>query len=246
MTETIREWRGFSLREFVCDGRIAYHVPPKHESPGRPWIWRVRFWDAWPQVDVALLERGFHAVYLDVVDLYGSPRAVAHGNAFYRYLTEELGLAKRGVLEGFSRGGLMAYNWAAQNPEKTACIYADAPVCDFKSWPGGKGRGPGSAEDWRKCLLAYGLTQGEALTYPGNPIDNLEPLARAGIPLIHVCGAVDEVVPVEENTTILAERYRALGGKIEVILKPGVGHHPHSLEDPAPVVEYILRHAASR
>jgi len=41
-------------------------------------------------------------------------------------------------------------------------------------------------------------------------------------------------VPVAENTAVLAERYRALGGRIEVILKPGVGHHPHSLEDPAP------------
>jgi hypothetical protein len=28
-----------------------------------------------------------------------------------------------------------------------------------------------------------------------------------------------------------------------VILKPGVGHHPHSLKDPAPVVEFLLRHA---
>jgi len=40
---------------------------------------------------------------------------------------------------GVSRGGLYCYNWASQNPEKVACIYGDAPVCDVKSWPMGEG-----------------------------------------------------------------------------------------------------------
>lgn len=110
-----------------------------------------------------------------------------------------------------SRGGLIIYNWAAANPEKTACIYADAPVCDIKSWPGGKGKGPGDPASWQKCLQAYGLTENEALAYDKNPIDNLEPLARAMVPLLHVCGDADEVVPLEENTAVLAERYRKLG-----------------------------------
>ena len=37
--------------------------------------------------------------------LFGNAEAVAHGNAFYGYLTEEHGLAKKAVLEGMSRGG---------------------------------------------------------------------------------------------------------------------------------------------
>ena len=77
-----------------------------------------------------------------------------------------------------------------------------------------------------------------------NPIDVLEPLAKAGVALIHVVGDTDEAVPVEENTTVLEERYRKLGGLIQVIHKPGVGHHPHGLEDPAPVVNFVLEHAA--
>ena len=32
-----------------------------------------------------------------------------------------------------------------------------------------------------------------------------------------------------------------LGGTIRVIRKPGVGHHPHSLAEPAPLVEFIER-----
>jgi len=35
-------------------------------------------------------------------------------------------------------------------------------------------------------------------------------------------------------------RYEALGGHVELILKPGVGHHPHSLEDPTPIDSWIL------
>ena len=28
---------------------------------------------------------------------------------------------------------------------------------------------------------------------------------------------------------------------MKVILKPGVGHHPHSLKDPTPIVDFILQ-----
>ena len=84
------------------------------------------------------------------------------------------------------------------------------------------------------------------MTAACNPIDNLGPLARAGVPLLHVVGDADEVVPVAENTAILEQRYKALGGNIEVIHKEGVGHHPHSLKDPAPIVAFILAQTVSR
>jgi hypothetical protein len=41
------------------------------------------------------------------------------------------------------------------------------------------------------------------------------------------------------------ERYTALGGTIELIRKPGVGHHPHGLDDPTPIVEFLVRHAGA-
>lgn len=242
---TKSHWHGYDRYDFQVDGRTCYVVTPKSVAPGKPWIWRARFFGHEPQTDLALLSKGFHLVYMDVVDLFGCPKAVGHWNAFYRYLTEEHGFAPKAVLEGMSRGGLMIYNWAAANPDKVACIYADAPVCDFKSWPGGKGKSPGSRESWQKCLAAYGLTEDEAMAYRGNPIDNLEPLAKARIPLLHVCGDADEVVPIDENTRILEHRYRQLGGPITVIVKPGVGHHPHSLKDPAPIVAFILAAALS-
>lgn len=70
----------------------------------------------------------------------------------------------------------------------------------------------------------------------------MEPLARAKIAIIHVVGDADDVVPVAENTAIHEERYRKLGGEIRVIHKPGVGHHPHGLDDVSPVVDWVKRH----
>jgi hypothetical protein len=32
-----------------------------------------------------------------------------------------------------------------------------------------------------------------------------------------------------------------LGGRIELIAKPGCRHHPHGLDDPSPVVDFIWR-----
>jgi len=236
-------WHGHDRYTFRLDDRLCYVVVPSRPAPGRPWIWRARFWGHEPQVDLALLDKGFHVVHIDVSHLFGSPQAEAIWDKFYAKLTGEHGLAPKAVLEGMSRGGLMVYNWASAHPDRVASIYADAPVCDFKSWPGGKGKGPGSPADWKNCLAAYGLSEEEALRYRHNPIDNLASLAKAGVPLLHVCGDADRVVPMDENTRVLQKRYLQLGGSITVIAKPGVGHHPHSLKNPEPIVEFILKHA---
>jgi pimeloyl-ACP methyl ester carboxylesterase len=230
-------WNGYKLKKFLLNGCKCMIVEPEKALPGKPWIWRARFWGAWPYVDLALLKKGCHVAYIDVSNLYGSPKATRRFDMFYKYLTEKLGFLKKPVLEGYSRGGLIIYNWAARNPEKITCVYGDAPVCDFKSWPAKK-----SAVNWEKLKKVYGFeNDAKALKYKGNPIDNLKPLAEAEVPIIHVAGDKDESVPIEENTNILAERYRKLGGNIKVIIKPGCGHHPHCLEDPEEIVDFILK-----
>ena len=79
------------------------------------------------------------------------------------------------------------------------------------------------------------------MTFKGNPIDKLKPLAKAKIPILHVIGDSDRVVPASENSDIIQSRYRKLGGEIEIICKKDVGHHPHSLKDPKPILDFILK-----
>ncbi len=229
-------WEGYDRYDFIFQGRQAIVVTPRKAAKGNPWIWRPAFFAAFPSVDIALLKEGFHVVYYDLTHLYGSPRSVSLGTEFYNIMCQYYHLSPMVTLEGFSRGGLFAFNWAAVNPDKVACIYVDAPVCNVFSWP--KRR---STELWNDLLVEWGITEQEAFNFKGNPIDNLKPIANANIPVIAVCGDSDKVVPYVDNMKIVAERFRNLGGLVEVILKPGCDHHPHSLENPEPVVDFIVR-----
>ncbi len=239
-------WFGFDRYDFAVAGKPVTVVAPKLEAPGRPWLWEGEFFGHKPNPDLALLGRGFHVVYMRIPDMLGCPDAVALWNAFHNELTTKYGFAKKAALSGLSRGGLYCYNWAEANPEKVACLYGDAPVCDFKSWPGGFGKGAGSTRDWQLVLQRYGFhSDAEAKAYDKNPVDNLAPLARAHVPLLHVFGDADTVVPWDENTAVVAERYRKLGGDITLIRKPGVNHHPHGLDDSTPIVQFIWNNTAS-
>jgi lysophospholipase L1-like esterase len=237
------EWLGWPQIQFESAGRVGLLVLPKTPAPGNPWIWRTEFFNTEPQGDLALLAKGWVVAYLNVQNMYGAPAALDAMDKFYTQVVKENHLASKVVLEGFSRGGLFAFNWAARNPGEVAAIYADAPVLDFKSWPAGKGKGQGSPQDWQRLLKVYGLTEEQALAYKLNPLDNLKPLADAKIPILSICGDSDKTVPFDENTQIMASRYKELGGEIQVILKPGGDHHPHSLTNPAPIVEFVLKHA---
>jgi pimeloyl-ACP methyl ester carboxylesterase len=242
--KTVSDWYGYQCLDFKFEDRNAKIVFPKNAENGMHWIWRDRFWGHEPQTDLALLDKGFHLVYIDLADFYGSPSAVQCWNRFYYFLMDKYQLNSKAVLVGMSRGGLFVYNWASENTDKVACIYADAPVCDIKSWPGGFGKGNGSPEDWRKCLAAYQLTEESIEDYTGIPVLNSRHVAEAGIPVLHVCGAIDDVVPIDENTYALEKVFKEAGGDIRIIVKEGIGHHPHSLTDPTSIVRFILSHTS--
>ncbi len=239
-------WFGFERFDFQVGGKSVLVVAPKQAAPGKPWLWHGEFFGHKPNPDLALLGRGFHIVYLSVPDMLGSPQAVQSWSMLFAELTRTYGFSKKPALVGLSRGGLYVYNWAAANPTNVACIYGDAPVCDFKSWPGGFGKGTRGERDWKLVLERYGFKDdAEAKSYDKNPVDNLKPLASAKVPLLHVYGDADEVVPWDENTGLLAKRYKELGGQIELIAKPGVKHHPHGLDDSTPIVDFIWENTAT-
>ncbi|MBL9144901.1 MAG: alpha/beta fold hydrolase [Verrucomicrobiaceae bacterium] len=238
------QWQGFDRLDFQVAGRKSWLVVPKVAAAGKPWIWRTEFFGHEPQADLALLAKGWHVAYTTMTNQYGAPIATDHMRVFHEEMMKAYQLNAKVVLEGFSRGGLFALNYAALNPERVAGLYLDAPVCDFKSWPAGFGKGKGSPGDWTRCKEVYGLKDDAAAkAYALNPIDNLAPLAKGKIPILAVVGDADQVVPLAENSAIVKQRYEAMGGVMEMIVKPGGDHHPHSLKDPAPIVDFLLKHA---
>lgn len=238
------QWQGYDRLDFSVADHASFLIVPKEPAKGNPWIWRTEFFGHEPQADLALLAKGWHVAYTNMQNQYGAPVATDHMKVFHDAMIKDYKLNAKVVLEGFSRGGLFALNYAILNPERVASLYLDAPVCDFKSWPAGFGTGKGSPGDWTRCKAVYNLADDAAAkAYKLNPVDNVAPLAKAKVPVLAVVGDADKVVPLAENSAIVKERYTALGGTMEMIVKPGVDHHPHSLKDPAPIVDFVLKHA---
>lgn len=212
--------RSESIGDFQEDykGIPARIVLPKKALPGKPWVWRARFPDWHFQMDSILLSEGYHIAYINTDNQFGSPRALDIWDTFYSYLVEQHGLSKKVSLEGVSRGGLFVYGWAKRNPEKVNCIYTEAPVCNFTSWPGGFGKGIGSKHDWEKLKKEYGFKSDEqAIKWRNNPMDSLGNLAKAKVPILHMIGLDDQIVPAAENTYLLVQSYVQLGGPASII-----------------------------
>ncbi len=213
---TATQWKGFEKTTFLIDGHQAYYVKPAHSLPGNPWVWRSSFPDWHTDMDSILLTRGFYIAYINVDDQYGSPQSLQVWDKFYYYLINKMSFAPKAALEAVSRGGLYAYGWAKRNPDKVICIYAETPVCDIKSWPGGKEKGIGDTALWSQLKRAYHFTEQQAIAYHDNPIDNLEGLASFRVPILHVIGLNDKWAPPAENTYPLAQNYVAAGGAISI------------------------------
>jgi sialidase-1 len=209
-------WKGFGKTALTIDGHVAYYVKPAHPLPGNPWVWRASFPDWHTDMDSILLSRGFYIAYISVDDQYGSPQSMQVWDKFYHYLTNKISLAPKVALEAVSRGALYAYVWAKRNPDKVTCIYAETPVCDIKSWPGGKEKGVGDTALWSQLKAAYHFTEAQAMAYNDNPIDNLEGLAAFRVPVLHVIGLNDKLAPPAENTYVFAQRYVAAGGPMSI------------------------------
>ena len=204
----------------------VWYAPTLPNLPGREERWMFERW----------LARGIAIAGIDVGESYGSPSGRKLYNALHETLVKKYDLTPRACLLGRSRGGLMLYNWAAENPDKVACIAGIYPVCNLASWPG-----------LPRACGAYGLSAGELKATLGqhNPIDRLAPLAKAKVPIFHIHGDKDRVVPLDANSRIVAERYRTLGGSMTLKVIENQGHNmwPGWFQNQE-LVNFVIKHAA--
>ena len=71
-----------------------------------------------------------------------------------------------------------------------------------------------------------------------SPIENLDPLAKAGVPLLHVCDKNDPWL--SEQTKVVEQRYKKLGGHITVIINENDARSLLASEAEKRVVNFIM------
>jgi dipeptidyl aminopeptidase/acylaminoacyl peptidase len=228
-------------------GHKAFILKPPRPKPDgpKPWVWYAPTLMAESEQDwmspgerhawmfTRLLEGGFYVVGVDVGESWGSPAGRAVYDKFYALLITRFGLAPKARLFPVSRGGLMAYNWAADHPDRVKCIGGIYPVSNFQKYPA-----------QARIQQAYRMTESQlrAELAKHNPLDRLAPLAAAGVRILHVHGDQDQAVPLPSHSAELKRRYRALGGQAEVIVIPGKGHEiaPELWQEPR-LAEFFLK-----
>jgi len=77
-----------------------------------------------------------------------------------------------------------------------------------------------------------------SLMAKGSPLENLALLAKAGIPLLHVCDRDDPWF--NDQTKVVEQDYKKLGGQMTVILRESDGRTPLGAEDRTRAVEFII------
>ena len=232
----------FKSKTFVFQDRQAHIVYPSCPANGKLLL-KTEYFSAFPYFEVAMLKKGYTLCFLSHPNRW-APDSETHITAeFVRYVAEELGFAPKCIPVGMSCGGLQALRLAQLHPELISVLYIDAPVVNILSLAGlGASTCPDNPLFWEEIQAAHGVTRSTIVNFRKSPIDAMDKLIENNIPIIMLYGDADTVVLYEENGKVLEDYYRENGGDLKVICKPGCGHHPHSLEDPTPIIEFVEAH----
>lgn len=224
-------WQGkYRQIEFEFEGRQAILVIP--EKPNGKWLLKTEYFAAFPALEEEMVKRGYHLAYLKNKNRWGIHEDLDAKYRFRHFLMEHDGLSPRCIPIGMSCGGLHAIKQAGRHPDMVSVIYADAPVVNILSCPFGLGAKSEINESARQeALDALGITFTQLLSYRDHPLDYLDRLTHARIPLALVCGDADRIVPYEENGALVKAAYEKTDLPFYFLLKSGCDHHPHGPTD---------------
>src|SRR3954447_7475705 len=207
---------------FEIDGHKAFVYAAPRPAEGRPWLWYAPTLKGVSIVQrklyfESLMNAGISIAGYDLGEVRGAPASTAKFTLFYEEMVKR-GWSPKPILLGQSRGGLMMLAWGTRNGEKVRAFVGIYPVCNLASWP---------LKNSKAATLAdFAMTETELVAELGrfNPVDNLQGLLSNKVPMFVVHGDSDVVVPYDDNTRLLKERYQAGGGTITVKLIPGEGY----------------------
>ena len=207
---------------FEIEGHKGFLYPAPEPAPGKPWLWYAPTLGGVSIVQrklyfESLMDAGISIAGFDLGEVRGSPASTAKFSLFYDEMVKR-GWSPKPILLGQSRGGLMMLAWGVRNPDKVRAWVGIYPVCNLASWP---------LKNSKAATLAdFKLAEAELVDKLSefNPVDNLQGLLANKVPMFVVHGDSDAIVPYDDNTRLLKERYEAGGGSIVVKLIPGEGH----------------------
>lgn len=234
-------WNGFNRVDFLFEGREAILVFPKQPNENKNWLFKTEYFDAFPEFEIEMLKRGWHLAYIKNVTRWCIDEDLDLKKRFAEHLHEKYGLYTKCIPVGMSCGGLIACKFAAKYPQFVSALYLDAPVMNLLSCPAGVSTL--KKDMMQEFIDATGITLSQLTYYREHPIDKMPLLLNNNIPIILVYGDNDEVVPYHENGAVLERYYRENGGIIAAIAKKNCGHHPHGLEDNAPIIEFAEKYS---
>lgn len=218
------------------NGREAIICHP--EKPNGKWALKTEYFDSFPEVQDKLLELGYYVAHIKNKTRWTHPSDTDARAELCKYMAERFNLGKC-VIIGMSCGGMQGIYFASKYPELVSVMYLDAPVVNLLSCPAGLGKGMSLFEEFHDHT---GMELIDLLGYRNHPLDHLPKIVKHNIPLILVSGDSDTVVPFDENGKYIESIYRENNCIIETIIKKGGDHHPHSLTDNTPIIDFILKY----
>lgn len=206
------------------------------EKPNGKWAMKTEYFAAFPDVQNTLLQMGYYVAHIKNKTRWHHKSDTEARAELARYMHNRFGVSKKCVIIGMSCGGMQGIYFATKYPEYVSCMYLDAPVVNLLSCPGGLGKGFSYMDEF---TAHTGMGLDELMVYRDHPYDHLQKLVGYNIPVILVSGDCDSIVPYEENGRYINDIYKENGCVIKTIIKEGADHHPHSLPDNSPIIEFI-------
>ena len=238
-------WNDFEIKEFTFEDRNARIIFPKEANEGKNWTLKTEYRDAFPQIELELLNRGFHVLWLENNNRWATKEDCDAKARFTAFVSKEYGLNEKCVPVGMSCGGAHAVNFAGFYPECVQCMYIDAPVMNFLSIPAVWGKGVYGAEAWdNEFVKAYpGITRTKLLNFDNHPVLKAPILIENKIPVIMVYGDCDAIVVYEENGGLFEKYYEDHKELLKVVRCPNREHHPHGIPGkPEVIADFICEH----
>ena len=235
-------WNDFESKEFMFQDRIATIVYP-NGTPNGKMVLKPEYLPAFPTFDIAMLNRGYYLINIQHESRWAPDYETKIMADFVRFCAKELNADEKCIVEGMSCGGLQGARFAQEYPELCAVLYLDNPVLNMLSMYGLGACKDDMVPSFRMEIAnTYDVDESTILNFRNSPIDYMDKLIQNNIPILMIYGNGDPIVIYRENGKVLKDYYEANGGEMKVIVRSMQKHHPHGLDDPTPIIEYVERY----